>query len=192
MLVRKPRTSGRSGIKTTLYQGIPGELQLSYAHTLAKVYNLGWHSFLVYASFLCFRDPSWHDSAVCWTKFEEHETTACHCQGVAWIGRNYSQFGPVLSYQCPLTVTRDSNAFRCSCFPPTPSKINSHLNFVPTCTQFYHMESLKEPPSLSSTIENGTVEQSAHPLWKKLGNHVWLLPGLVRHATCVGCHLAVP
>ncbi|CDQ66831.1 unnamed protein product [Oncorhynchus mykiss] len=26
MLVRKPRTSGRSGIKTTLYQGIPGTL----------------------------------------------------------------------------------------------------------------------------------------------------------------------
>ncbi|XP_041913151.1 uncharacterized protein LOC121678037 isoform X1 [Alosa sapidissima] len=145
----KPRAPGRSSVKSTLYPAYPGPLPdpavLSIGEQLREI------------------QPQ---PGIC--------KILCGLSCMTFVD---SKFGPVpkgsvLSYQCPPVQTNEVIKHPdAPLFPQLPlisSKLERHLQFVPTYEQFYHLESLEVTRELACVIEEKTRGQSQSPLWKEV------------------------
>jgi len=88
-----------------------------------------------------------------------------------------SRFGPVprgsvLSYQCPPLMTKNKVKHPdAPLFPKLPidgAAFPRSLYFVPSCHQFFHLESVSVSMELAAVIEEQTQDQSECPLWKEM------------------------
>ncbi|XP_049340579.1 uncharacterized protein LOC111196789 [Astyanax mexicanus] len=148
-VVRKPRASGRSCVKSTLYRAYPGPLPDPAVLSAGD----------------CLRDLR-PQPGIC--------KILCGLTNMTLVDSKFGlvPHGSVLSYQCPPVVTREiSKHPEAPLFPQLPLngyKLEKQLHFVPNSHQFYHLESLEVTTELSSVIEKNTREQSESPLWKQV------------------------
>ncbi|XP_073700610.1 uncharacterized protein [Garra rufa] len=147
--VRKPKTSGRSGVKSTLYRAytgpIPNNLVLSSVESLMSV---------------------------------RPQPLICKVlHGLSEINLVESMFGLVpkgslLSYQCPSVSSRDIvKHAEAPTFPTLPLdgyKLEGRFKFVPNYHEMWFLESLAVTQELSTIIEADTRDQSQSPLWNQM------------------------
>ncbi|XP_077085799.1 uncharacterized protein LOC143737818 [Siphateles boraxobius] len=149
LLVRKPKTSSRSGIKSTLYRAytgpIPNNVVLSSVESLKSV---------------------------------RPQPLICKVlHGLSEMNLVESKFGLVpkgslLSYQCPAQSSRD--AVKHAEAPPFPKlpldgyKFEGRFQFVPDFHDMLFLESLAVTQDLSTIIEKDTRDQSQSALWNQM------------------------
>lgn len=155
MVERKPRTSSRSGIKSTIYQAFSGEVQFFlkqvgiprlsplYSHVAftrvltfigLKFCYLGWHSFLVYSA-LCVSRPL-PDMMVpsagpsLWSMRPQPAIANVLHELEEMTLSDSRCWSSALRVSAVISVSpnchqRDSTSSRYACIPSNPNKINS-------------------------------------------------------------------
>ncbi|KAJ8012523.1 hypothetical protein DPEC_G00043710 [Dallia pectoralis] len=148
LVVKKPKPSGRSVCKSTLYQAYTGSLPDPSVLVLGKRLE----------------------------SIRPQQLISSVLHGLSELSLVDSRFGPVsrgspLSYQCPAVVaTSHVKHPNTPAFPKLPvngSTFSTTIQFVPNCHQFFHLESRTVSHNIVAVIEDGTQEQSKCPLWKR-------------------------
>ncbi|XP_024153665.1 uncharacterized protein LOC112162181 isoform X2 [Oryzias melastigma] len=148
LVVRKPKTVGKSGLRSTLYRAYTGPLP----------------------------DPDIIASGEKLRQLQPQPLMALVLDGLSEIELTPSRFGPVprgspMSYHCPPEKSSGYIVHHMAPeFPPLPlmQHILSNMCFVPTLHQLMHLQSLQISPEMSAEIEKGTREQSRCPSWAQL------------------------
>ncbi|KAK0152188.1 hypothetical protein N1851_006420 [Merluccius polli] len=152
VVVRKPTTGGKSGIRSTLFQAYSGP----------------------------FPDPDLMAAGAKLREVQPQPLIALVLDGLSDIRLTPSKFGPVphgspLSYHCPPPLETSNDIILHHLAPefpalPLPLHQNhlSNLDFVPTLHQQLHLHSLQVSPQMASEIEKETRQQSKCPAWVQL------------------------
>ncbi|XP_049334766.1 uncharacterized protein LOC111193945 [Astyanax mexicanus] len=147
LIVRKPKTLQKTGVKSTLYRAYPGPLPDE--HVLASAEKL--------------------------SQVSPRPLLATVLESLSDVEIFPSKFGPVprgstLSYQCPLvsTVTTGPDTVNFPVLPVAGHSLGSNFNFVPSHHQALHLESLKVSFSMAAEIEENTRLQSKCTAWAQI------------------------
>ncbi|XP_049339471.1 uncharacterized protein LOC125804569 isoform X1 [Astyanax mexicanus] len=147
MEVRKPKSTSRTGVKSTLYQAYPGPFPDPHMLELAeKMRNMRPQPGV--CKFLLNRDE---DLLMVDSKFGP------------------VPYGSVLSYQCPSEseseVIKHPDAPKYPQLPIENYRFQSKFDFTPNYKQKCHLESLKVTTPQAAMIEERTRQQSSSQLW---------------------------
>ncbi|XP_059366474.1 uncharacterized protein LOC132105410 [Carassius carassius] len=148
LLVQKPKTVGKDGLRSTLYKAYTGPLP----------------------------DPYMMASGSKLSQVQPQPLMAVVLDGVSEIELTPSKFGSVpcgspMSYHCPPKKSSDLLLHHMAPeFPSLPVMQHTfpRLHFVPTLHQLMHLQSLEVSPQLSCEIAKETQQQSKCPAWTQL------------------------
>ncbi|KAI4874408.1 hypothetical protein NFI96_028039, partial [Prochilodus magdalenae] len=147
LVVRKPKTLEKTGVKSTLYRAYPGPLP--DPHVLASGKKL--------------------------SKISPRPLLVTVLDGITNPEFVPSRFGPLprgstLSYQCPpvSTVTTGPDTVNFPVLPVAGHTLGSNFKFVPSHHQALHLESLKVSYSMAAEIEQATRLQSKCTAWAQI------------------------
>ncbi|CAM4735664.1 unnamed protein product [Leuciscus chuanchicus] len=148
LVVQKPKTVGKDGLRSTLYKAYTGPLP----------------------------DPYMMASGSKLSQVQPQPLMAVVLDGVSEMELTPSKFGSVprgspMSYHCPPKKSSDLLLHHMAPeFPSLPLMQHTfpRLHFVLTLHQLMHLQSLQVSPQLSSEIAKETQQQSKCPAWTQL------------------------
>ncbi|XP_062866905.1 uncharacterized protein LOC134329550 [Trichomycterus rosablanca] len=147
MEVRKPKSTSRTGVKSTLYQAYPGPFPDPHVLELAeKLRNMR------------------PQPGICKSLLNRDEE-------LLMVDSRFGSvpYGSVLSYQCPpesnSELIKHPHAPEYPKLPIDNYRFQSQFDFTPNYKQKCHLESLQVTASQTAIIEENTRKQSTSQLW---------------------------